>query len=110
MRERINQLAEQFLQRCSQDVGSSRGLLIRLRAGDAGAFKELEYLAHRISGTGASLGFESLSACATAIERLAEAHTGNTTPDQKVTERLTEYTARLETETNLLLRGFYTHK
>jgi HPt (histidine-containing phosphotransfer) domain-containing protein len=102
MREQINQLAAKFLKRCSQDVGSLRGLLGRLRIGDAAAFKELEYLAHRLSGTGALLGFESIGTCAAAIERLAEAQAGNTTPDQNVTERLTEYTARLEEEIVLL--------
>jgi HPt (histidine-containing phosphotransfer) domain-containing protein len=101
MREQINQLAAKFLQRCSQDVGSLRVLLGRLRIGDVAAFKELEYLAHRLSGTGALLGFESIGTCAAAIERLAEAQAGNTTPDQKVTERLTEYTARLEEEIGL---------
>ena len=101
MREQINQLAAKFLQRCSQDVGSLRVLLGRLRIGDAAAFKELEHLAHRLSGTGALLGFESIGTCAAAIERLAEAQAGNTIPDQKVTERLTEYTARLEEEIGL---------
>jgi HPt (histidine-containing phosphotransfer) domain-containing protein len=102
MREQIQQLAAKFLKRCSEDVGSLRGLLARLRIGDATAFKELEYLAHRLSGTGALLGFESIGTRAAAIERLAEAHAGNTTADQIVTERLTEYTARLEEEIDLL--------
>ena len=101
MREQINQLAAKFLRRCSQDIGSLRVLLGRLRIGDAAAFKELEHLAHRLSGTGALLGFESIGTCAAAIERLAEAQAGNTTPDQTVTERLTEYTARLEEEIGL---------
>ena len=103
LRERIKQLAGQFLQRCSQDAGSFRDLLARLRADDANVFKEIEYLAHRTSGTGASLGFESLSTCAAAIERLAEAHKGTSTPDRTVTERLAEYIALLEKEVELLV-------
>ncbi|MDP8984195.1 MAG: Hpt domain-containing protein [Pseudomonadota bacterium] len=73
MCERINELAVRFLQRCSQDMVLLRALVIRLHGGDNSAFKELEYLAHRVSGTGATLGFASLSLSAGAIERLAEA-------------------------------------
>jgi len=82
---------------------SSRDLLARLGAGDTGVFKELEYLAHRISGTGASLGFESLSTCAAAIERLAEAQAGGAAADQKVAERLMEYIAALEIDVDRLI-------
>jgi HPt (histidine-containing phosphotransfer) domain-containing protein len=103
MRERIKQLAGKFLQRCSRDMVSSRDLLVRLGAGDTGVFKELEYLAHRISGTGASLGFESLSACAAAIERLAEAQAGAVTADDRVAERLREYIAALEIDVDRLI-------
>jgi HPt (histidine-containing phosphotransfer) domain-containing protein len=104
MRERIAELAARFLQRCALEVASSRDLATRLRSGDAGAFKEWEHLAHRIRGTGASLGFGSLSTCAAAIERLAESQPGNATPDPKVTERLVEYTGQLEEEINRLVQ------
>jgi hypothetical protein len=36
---------------------------------------------------------------------MAEAQAGITTPDQKVTERLTEYTARLEEDIVLLAQA-----
>jgi HPt (histidine-containing phosphotransfer) domain-containing protein len=101
MRKRINQLAAQFSQRCAQDMVAAREAVVRLRAGDADALRELEHLAHRICGTGASFGFGSLSACAGAIERLAEAQT-NSPADQQATERLVECIARLETEIDLL--------
>jgi chemotaxis protein histidine kinase CheA len=104
MRERIAQLAAQFLQRCAREVAASRDLATRLRGGDAGAFKEWQHLAHRIRGTGGSLGFESLSTCAAAIERLAEARAGSTTPDPEVTERLMEHVGRLEAEINRLVQ------
>jgi HPt (histidine-containing phosphotransfer) domain-containing protein len=98
MRKRINQLAGKFLQRCAQEMVTAREAVARLGTGDANALRELQHLAHRICGTGASLGFEPLSACASAIERLAEAQTNCTTPDQKSIERLVEYIALLETE------------
>jgi HPt (histidine-containing phosphotransfer) domain-containing protein len=104
MQERIKQLAGEFLQRCLRDLASSRDLLTRLGNGDAGVYKELEYLAHRICGTGASLGFESLSTCAAAVERLAEAHAGDVTADQNVVGRLVEYVAALGMEVDRLIK------
>ena len=105
MRERIKQLAGEFLQRCSRDAMLLRALLTRLGNSDAGVLKELEHLAHRICGTGASLGFESLSTCAAAIERLAEAQAGIATADQKAVERLVEYVAALEIEVDRLIQA-----
>jgi len=109
MRERIKLLAGQFLQRCSRDVASLRALLAGMSNSDAKVFdtnalKELEHLAHRICGTGASLGFESLSTCAVAIERLAEGQAGLAAADQKVVRRLVEYIAALEIEVDRLIR------
>ena len=109
MRERIKQLAGEFLQRCSRDVMSLRALLARLGNGDSNVFdatvlKELEHLAHRICGTGASLGFESLSTRAAAIERLAEGQAGTAAADQKVVQRLVECVVALEFEVDRLIR------
>jgi len=102
MRKRIDQLAGQFLQRCSQDMVSAREAVARLRGGNANALQELEHLAHRICGTGASLGFESLSACASATERFVEAQASSTLPDPQATERLVEHIERLEKEIDRL--------
>jgi HPt (histidine-containing phosphotransfer) domain-containing protein len=108
MRERIKQLAGEFLQRCSRDVMSLRASLTRLGNGDSIAFdaivfKEMEHVAHRICGTGASLGFESLSTCAAAIERLAEGQGDGVTADPNAFERLVEYIAALEIEVDRLI-------
>jgi HPt (histidine-containing phosphotransfer) domain-containing protein len=108
MRERIKQLAGEFVQRCSRDVSSLRASLTRLGNGDsmvfdAIVFKEMEHIAHRICGTGASLGFESLSTCAAAIERLAQGQGGGVTPHLNVVERLVEYVAALEIEVDRLV-------
>jgi HPt (histidine-containing phosphotransfer) domain-containing protein len=108
MRERIKQLAGEFVQRCSRDVSSLRASLTLLGNGDsmvfdAIVFKEMEHIAHRICGTGASLGFESLSTCAAAIERLAEVQGGGVTAHLNVVERLVEYVAALEIEVDRLI-------
>jgi HPt (histidine-containing phosphotransfer) domain-containing protein len=105
MRERIKQLAGEFLRRCSRDVMSMRGLLRRLGTGDAGVCKELEHLAHRICGTGASLGFEVLSTRAAAIERLAEGRSDIAATDQILMVRLVEYVAALEIEVDRLIHA-----
>ncbi len=109
MLERLNELAGQFLQRCSRDMVSSRDLITRLRGGDAGAFKELEYLAHRIAGTGASLGFASLSTGAGDIERLAQGQSASSTPDPQVTAFLSECIIGLEREIDRLMLGGGAH-
>jgi HPt (histidine-containing phosphotransfer) domain-containing protein len=108
VRERIKQLAGEFLQRCSRDALSLRASLTRLGNGasialDAIVFKEMEHIAHRICGTGAALGFESLSTCAAAIERLAEGQGGGVTADPNVVERLVEYVTALEIEVDRLI-------
>ena len=108
MRERIKQLAGEFLQRCSRDVLSLRASLTRLGNGDSIAFdaivfEEMEHVAHRICGTGASLGFESLSTCAAAIERLAEGQVGTAAANQNAVQRLVECVAALEFEVDRLI-------
>lgn len=100
--ERQRQLAGKFLKRCTEDVTSAHALLARLSAGDGVVFKELEHLAHRIAGTGALFGFDPLCACASTIERLAEAQVGATAADPTVMVRLMEYLGQLGNELDLL--------
>lgn len=96
-------MAGQFLQRCVGDLETLRVLLRRLRTGDAGALSELEHLAHQVCGTGALLGFESLSLQASAIERLAETHAPGAAADPIVTDRLLLNFALLENEIHTLI-------
>jgi hypothetical protein len=50
------------------------GLQPKAHAGDANALAEIRHLAHRMAGTGATLGFETLGARAAGIaEQLTEA-------------------------------------
>jgi HPt (histidine-containing phosphotransfer) domain-containing protein len=110
MRERIKLLAGRFLQRCSGDVATLRALLTPMgtsdaKVFDARVFEELEHLAHRICGTGASLGFESLSTCAAAIERLAEGQAPMAAVDKEVVRRLVECVAALEHEVDRLIHA-----
>jgi HPt (histidine-containing phosphotransfer) domain-containing protein len=105
MRDKIAQLADRFLQRCAGDMGRGRELLDKLKSGDAQAFKEMEHLAHRIVGTGASLGFDSLGTRAVAVERFAGAQTSGGTPDPVAIVRLGDFFAQLESEIELLVQA-----
>lgn len=105
MRDKIAVLAERFLQRCANDVTSGRELLEQLKRGDASAYKDMEHLAHRMVGTGSSLGLESLSAKAVIVERFAEAQLSTGTPDPEAIARLHEFLAQLESEIDLLVQA-----
>lgn len=105
MRDKIAVLAERFLQRCAGDVATGRELLDRLKSGNAGAFKDMEQLAHRIVGTGSSLGLDSLSTHAVSVERFAEAQPTDARPDPEAIARLGEYLAQLESEIALLVQA-----
>lgn len=71
-RARMAELAVRFLERTDADIAAMRGALGRLAAGDAGGIDEIRHLAHRMVGTGATLGFASLSASAHVVEKLTE--------------------------------------
>lgn len=105
IRDKIAVLAERFLQRCADDMATGRKLLDELKSGNAGAFKDLEQLAHRIVGTGSSLGLHSLSAHAVSVERFAETQPPDATPDPEAIARVGEYLAQLEAEIHLLQRA-----
>ncbi len=105
MREKMRPLAARFLERCAGDMLSARELLARLPAGDLDAFEQLERLAHRIRGTGASLGLESLDESARAIEVLSAAHRCGGSPEPHVAEQLAAHAERLERQIALLIRA-----
>jgi hypothetical protein len=105
MRDKIALLAGRFLQRCAGDMDSGRELLDELEHGKAETFKEIEQLAHRIVGTGSSLGFQSLSVHAVAVERFAEAQPRDGTPDPAAIARLGALFSQLESEIDLLIQA-----
>ena len=69
---RMAELAEKFLDRTAGEIETMRMRLAQ-SAGDAAALAEIRNLAHRACGTGATLGFESLSEHAHRVEVLAAA-------------------------------------
>jgi HPt (histidine-containing phosphotransfer) domain-containing protein len=67
---RMAELAEKFLARTAGEIETMR-LRLAQSAADAAALAEIRNLAHRACGTGATLGFESLSEYAHRVEALA---------------------------------------
>jgi chemotaxis protein histidine kinase CheA len=62
------------LARTRGEVVVLRELLERAKLGDSTVMEQLEHLAHRIHGTGATFGFAAVSECGAEIEHLAEGH------------------------------------
>lgn len=78
---RLAELSAKFMQRTAGDLKSMRGGFARVAAGDWGALNEIRHLAHRMAGTGATLGFADLSDFARRVETLAEGAAPGTGPD-----------------------------
>lgn len=69
---RMAELAGKFLERTAGEIATMRARLAQVNDDEA-ALAEIRNLAHRACGTGATLGFESLSEYAYRIEALAAA-------------------------------------
>lgn len=68
-RERMAELSTKFVERTKTELLTLRKAL---DAGSAAAIGEIHYLAHRMAGTGATLGFEALADHAARIEEVCE--------------------------------------
>jgi HPt (histidine-containing phosphotransfer) domain-containing protein len=88
-RVRMTELAAKFIGRTRGELGTMRDALTRLAAGDVAALGELHHLAHRISGTGATLGFEMLSDSAARIEKLVEGQAPGGVPEEFALAQIT---------------------
>jgi HPt (histidine-containing phosphotransfer) domain-containing protein len=107
--DRLMELSAQFLQRTLQDLAGMQQLLSTDNAIEQATLKQVERLAHGIRGTGAALGFESVSAGARDIERLAEGSSRDgSVPDSQIARRLAEDAARLGGVVSRLAQGFIT--
>jgi HPt (histidine-containing phosphotransfer) domain-containing protein len=80
-RARMAELTAKFSARSVRDLAAMRDGLARLNAGQIDALGDIRHLAHRMCGTGATLGFEALSDCAARVEQLTESCPVGTLPD-----------------------------
>ena len=72
-RTRMAELKQKFIERTHGELELMRASLAALEGGDAAALGTIVQLAHRMTGTGATLGLDALSDRAQDIERLGEA-------------------------------------
>jgi HPt (histidine-containing phosphotransfer) domain-containing protein len=70
-KRRMAELAAKFIERTRGELDSMRALLARFDTGDLQVLGDIRHLAHRMSGTGATLGFETLADCAYRVEQLS---------------------------------------
>ena len=99
IRERMQQLGVKFAQRTQGELVSMREMVDQARQGDAEALRNLELLAHKIHGTGATFGLTGISNAAGEIEQLvSQAVSGSAAFDDARAARVIEVMARLQTE------------
>src|SRR5262249_38729714 len=104
--DRLTQLSAQFLHRTLQDLAGMRELLTSGNSIEKATLKKVERLAHSIRGTGAALGFETVSAGAREIERMAEGHAREgATADPQIARQLADDTVRLGGVVEKLVQG-----
>lgn len=87
-RARMVELKHKFVERSQDEMQTLRGSFNALQSGDVAALHAVVQLAHRMSGTGATLGLEALSDCAQRIEKIAEAQQPGSLPDADFMTRL----------------------
>jgi HPt (histidine-containing phosphotransfer) domain-containing protein len=87
-RTRMAELARRFLDRSEMDLAAMQGGLRRIGEGDTTAVGDIRHLAHRMVGTGATLGFEALSECAQQLEKLTEKCLPGTLPGDDARDRI----------------------
>ncbi len=104
-RARIAELKHKFVERSRDELQTLRGSFTALQSGDAAALEVLVQLAHRMSGTGATLDLEALSDCAQRIEKLAEAAPPGSLPDAGLLSSLGAAIEALAVELDRLPRG-----
>ena len=97
-RVRLAELAAKFIDRSRDDMRVMRDASRKVRGGDAGGLTEIRHLAHRMAGTGATLGYETLGERATSIEALIDSLPGGALPDAATLSRLAEGLDALEAQ------------
>jgi chemotaxis protein histidine kinase CheA len=85
---RMAELAAKFIDRTQGDLRIMRDGLAKLSQGDVSALAEIRHLAHRMAGTGATLGFEELGELASGTERFIDKLPGGVPPDEATQTRL----------------------
>jgi HPt (histidine-containing phosphotransfer) domain-containing protein len=99
LREHVVALGQKFLLRTQGQVVSLRELTAQLRAGEAGAPRQMQEIAHKIHGSGAMFGFARVSECGGDLERLCI----GMTPDPDTLQRIAHAIDQLDSAVSHLL-------
>lgn len=73
LQAQLDRLRAKFAAELPQKLAEAEALLAALRAGDGEALKGLRFVAHRLHGTGGTMGFAALSLAAAALEARLDA-------------------------------------
>jgi HPt (histidine-containing phosphotransfer) domain-containing protein len=97
------ELAARFIERTRGDLRIMRSNLERVGAGDVSALAEIRHLAHRMAGTGATLGFQALGERAAGAEAIIDSlridsWQRGARPDSQTIERLAATIVALESQ------------
>jgi HPt (histidine-containing phosphotransfer) domain-containing protein len=100
LQQKIADIAGRYIQRTAGELVGLRELIGKARAGSAAALKDIEHLAHKIYGSGAMFGFETVSEQARALELAAKDVT-----DPQVFDKLQQHADGLEQQVQAALRA-----
>jgi HPt (histidine-containing phosphotransfer) domain-containing protein len=100
LQQKIADIAGRYIQRTAGELNRLRDLIGQVRAGNAGALKDIEHLAHKIYGSGAMFGFEAVSERARALELVARE-----TADPAMLDRLQHHADALEQQVQDAVRA-----
>jgi len=81
------ELATKFIERSTGEMDTLRAALAQLVAREGAALDSIRHFAHRMAGTGATLGFERFSDLACEVEHLAERQAPGKVPDAATLEK-----------------------
>ena len=73
LQAQLDRLRAKFAAELPQKLAEAEALLAALRDGDGEALKGLRFVAHRLHGTGGTMGFAALSSAAAALEERLDA-------------------------------------
>jgi HPt (histidine-containing phosphotransfer) domain-containing protein len=79
-RTRMAELAGKFIDRSATELATLRTALVALATGRTEALVEIRHLAHRMAGTGATLGFDALSDHAMRVEEICDSQMKSANP------------------------------
>lgn len=85
---RMAELSAKFIDRTQGDLRIMRDSLAKLSQGDVSALAEIQHLAHRMAGAGATLGFEELGELASGTETFIDKLPVGVQPDDATQSRL----------------------